>query len=207
MSIRFDKAKAEAKAKIAGLGASRDKFEVFVAKTLLDEYARDFITLLRSNIKSRQIVNSGQLESNIKLKVDNGGKHLTITMLDYFDYPNAGVRGRDDESNAPDSPYKYRKYGMSKKGRDSIKQMILSGKAKIRDTSKTKTAIGLEKKRKSIVDMQTDRLVYLIKKYGIKRTSYFDDAFNTVFFAFQEDMTKALGEDVIIDIKTISKKK
>ena len=54
--------------------------------------------------------------------------------------------------------------------------------------------------------MQTDQLIYLIKKYGIKRTRYFDDAFDTVFGTFAEDMAKAYGQDVAFSIKLATKK-
>lgn len=207
MSIRFDKAKAEAKAKIAGLGESRDRFEIFVAKTLLEKYADDFITTLNKYINDRDVVNSGKLASNIGKDIDNNGKRITVTMLDYYDYPNKGVRGVNSNKNAANSPYKFKNYGMNAQGRASIKEMISEGKAKVRDVSKTKRPIGSEKKNKSLIDMQTDTLIYLIKKYGIKKTSYFDDAFKAVFSTLKEDVALALGEDVIIDIKTISKKK
>jgi hypothetical protein len=207
MSSRLEKAKQEAKAKISGTGESKDKFQTFVATTLLEEYAKDFITMLRENIKSKGVVNSGDLESNIRYEIDENGSKMTISMLDYFDFPNIGVRGVKDSKNAPDSPYQFKNYGMNDEGRARIREMITSGKAKVRDTSKTRRPIGLEKKRKSLVDMQTDTLIYMIKKYGIKRTSYFDDAFNTVFFAFKDEMAQAYGEDFLISIELMTKKK
>lgn len=208
MSTRLERAKQEASAKISGLGESTSKFEIFIAKSLLETYAKDFITLLQKNIKDRQVVASGQLESNINYEIEQGGNRMTITMLDYFDYPNEGVRGVRSSKNAPNSPYKYKSlYTMSPEGRASIKQLISEGKAKVSDTYKTSRPKGLEGKRKSLIDMQTDQLIYLIKKHGIKRTRYFDDAFDTVFGTFAEDMAEALGRDVAINIKLISKPK
>lgn len=208
MSIRLERAKQEASAKISGLGESTSKFEIFIANTLLEKYAQDFILILRKNIEDRQVVASGQLESNINYEIEQGGNRMTITMLDYFDYPNEGVRGVKSSKNAPNSPYKYKSlYTMSPEGRASIKQLISEGKVKVSDTYKTSRPIGLEKKRKSLIDMQTDQLIYLIKKHGIKRTRYFDDAFDTVFGTFAEDMAEALGRDVAINIKLISKPK
>lgn len=211
MSLRLDKAKSEAKAKISGLGESTSKFETFIADTLLEKYALDFISLLQKNIKDRQVVSSGDLESNINYDIDESRKNMTITMLDYFDYPNEGVRGIDYSKNAPDSPYSFKRNkgyrAMPKEGRAKIKELITSGKAKISDTYKTSQPKGLEQKRKSLVDLQTDQLIYLIRKYGIKRTRYFDDAFDTVFGTFAEDMAKAYGEDIAINIKLINKSK
>jgi len=207
MSSRLEKARQEAESKIAGLGEGTNQFQKFVSKTLLGEYARDFISLLQSNIKSRGVVGSGQLEKNIEFELDDQGKKLTITMLDYFDYPNEGVKGVKFSKNAQGSPYQFKNYGMNAEGRASIKEYIQSGRAKISDTYKAKRPKGLEGKRKSLLDTQTDQLIYLIKKHGIKRTDYFNDAFNVVFSAFAEEMAKAYGQDVALNIKLISKNK
>lgn len=207
MSSRFDRALQEVKAKQAGTGESTTAFETFVADTVLKQYAEDFVTALRKNIKDRQVVASGQLESNIEIIPDETGKNIKITMLDYFDYPNEGVKGVKSSKNAQNSPYQFKSlYTMSPEGRAKIKDYIQSGRAKISDTSKTKVKVGLETKKKSLIDMQTDQLIYLIKKYGIKRTRYFDDAFDTVFGTFAEDMAKAYGQDVAFSIKLATKK-
>lgn len=209
MSSRLEKALQEARGKIAGLGESTTKFETFVADTLLKTYAEDFVKLLQKNIKDRKVVASGQLETKIGIIPDETGKKITITMLDYFDYPNEGVRGIDFDRNAPGSPYSFKKskgyYAMSPEGRASIKKLISEGKMKVSDTSKTKRPVGLEGKRKSLIDMQTDQLIYLIRKHGIKRTDYFNDAFDTIFGTFSEEMAQAYGKDIAINIKLINK--
>lgn len=208
MSSRFDKALQEVKAKQAGTGESTSAFQTFVADAVLKQYAEDFVTILRKNIKDRKVVASGQLESNIEIISDEVSNKITITMLDYFDYPNEGVKGVKSSKNAPNSPYQFKSlYTMSPEGRAKIKDYITSGRAKIRDTSKTKVKVGLETKKKSLIDMQTDQLIYLIKKHGIKRTRYFDDAFDTVFGTFAEDMAKAYGQDIAFNIQIATKKR
>ena len=208
MSTRYDKALQEAKSKMSGLGESATAFETFVADTVLKQYAKDFVELVRKNIEDRKVVASGDLESKIEIIPDETGKNIKITMLDYFDYPNEGVRGVKSSNNAPNSPYQFKSlYTMSPEGRAKIKDYIQSGRAKISDTSKTKIKVGLETKKKSLIDMQTDNLIYLIKKWGIKRTRYFDDAFDTVFGTFAEDMAKAYGQDIAFNITIGTKKK
>ena len=206
MSSRFDKALQEVKAKQAGTGESTSAFQTFVADAVLLKYAEDFVLLLQKNIKDRKVVASGQLDSNIDIITDENNNSIKITMLDYFDYPNEGVKGVKFSKNAPNSPYQFKNYGMNSEGRAKIKDYIQSGKAKLTDTSKTKVKVGLEGKRKSLIDMQTDQLIYLIKKHGIKRTRYFDDAFDTVFGTFAEDMAKAYGQDVAFNIQLATKK-
>ena len=61
--------------------------------------------------------------------------------------------------------------------------------------------IGREKKQLSLIDLQTNTLIFLIKKYGIKRTNYFNIAVAATFT--QEEMKQiagAFGDDVVFSI-------
>jgi len=138
--------------------------------------------------------------------VSDDGNKLTIRMLDYFDYPNEGVRGVRGSKNGVGSPYKFKNYGMNAEGRASIKRYILDGKAKV---SNVKEPVGLERKnkKKSLIDRQVDNLIYMIKRYGIKRTEYFNDAFEEAFKDIDVVMGEALGIDIAMNIQTISSKK
>lgn len=188
------------------IGSSRDQFESFVASNVLEQYGAEFKAELERIMKQRQIFASGQLADSINPIVDNDGKRLTITMLDYYDFVNEGVRGWGSSKNATNSPYTYRrKAKQSSNGefQKSIKEYILSGKAKVTNKQvRGKTTIGLERKgvkmseKKSLIDQQVDTLIYNIKKYGIKKTDYFTDAFEKVFANWEQDMADAFGEDV-----------
>jgi hypothetical protein len=205
-----EKLKVEA---LKGLeGTNKDEFIPFVAQSILDQYGQDFKILLEAYIKSRQISASGKLADNITSEVDNDKNKLTIKMLDYFDFPNEGVRGWGSSKNAQASPYTYRrKAKKSSNGQfqASIKEYILSGKAKVRNIQ---SPVGLERKvdrgkKKSLIDKQVDNLIYMIKRYGIKRTEYFNDAFEEAFKDIDVVMGEALGIDIAMNIQTISSKK
>jgi len=205
-----EKLKVEA---LKGLeGTNRDEFIPFVAQSILDQYGQDFKILLEAYIKARQISASGKLADNITSEVDNDKNKLTIKMLDYFDFPNEGVRGWGSSKNAQASPYTYRrKAKKSSNGQfqASIKEYILSGKAKVRNIQ---SPVGLERKvnrgkKKSLIDKQVDTLIYMIKRYGIKRTEYFNDAFEEAFKDIDVVMGEALGIDIAMNIQTISSKK
>ena len=205
MPISFSKAQSRALGKI---GSSRDEFQSFVASNILEQYGVEFKKVLEDLMKQRQISASGELADSINPLVDNEGKRLTITMLDYYDFVNEGVKGVKSSKNASTSPYKFKNYGMSAEGRTSIKNYILSGKAKVRSTGGDKArGIGLERKgvqfsqKKSLIDRQVDTLIYNIKKYGIKKTDYFTDAFEKVFANWEKDMGEALGEDVALSLQ------
>jgi hypothetical protein len=204
MPKSFAKAQADALNKLGG--QDRDEFVPFVAQSILDQYGQDFKILLEAYIKARQISASGKLADNITSEVDNDKNKLTIKMLDYFDFPNEGVRGVKGSKNGVGSPYKFKNYGMNAEGRASIKRYILDGKAKV---SNVKTPVGLERKnkKKSLIDRQVDNLIYMIKRYGIKRTEYFNDAFEEAFKDIDVVMGEALGIDIAMNIQTISSKK
>jgi len=199
---------------IGKIGSSKDQFEFFVASNVLEQYGVEFKKVLEDLMKQRQISASGELADSINPIVDSEGKKLTITMLDYYDFVNEGVKGVKSSKNASTSPYSFKNYGMSADGRASIKKYISSGKAKVSATEGDKArGIGLERKgvkfakKKSLIDRQVDTLIYNIKKYGIKKTDYFTDAFEKVFANWEQDMAEAMGEDVALSLQLKSSKK
>jgi hypothetical protein len=191
-----------------------DKFEIFVASNLLEQYGVEFAKVLAENIRKRGITASGALADNIFPSVSADGATLTVKVLDYYDFINEGVRGVKSSKNASGSPYKFKNFGMNAEGRKSIRQYIQSGKAKVSSTMSDKArGIGLEskgvkfKEKKSLIDRQVDNLIYMIKRYGIKKTNYFTDTVKTVFSDFEKQMGEALGYDVKINLETLNKKK
>jgi hypothetical protein len=207
MPKSFAKAQADALNSLGG--KDRDEFIPFVAQNILEQYGQDFKILLEAYIKSRKVSSTGALADNIYPSVSEDGNKLIVTMLDYFDFPNEGVRGVKGTKNGVGSPYKFKNYGMNAEGRASIKRYILDGKAKVRNI---KAPVGLERKvdrgkKKSLIDKQVDNLIYMIKRYGIKRTEYFNDAFEEAFKDIDVVMGEALGIDIAMNIQTISSKK
>lgn len=178
-------------------GQDAVQFINFEAGTnVFHKYAEAFVRELENNIKKYRVTASGELINSIKYEVSADGKVMKVWMNDYYDYPNKGVKGVTSSRNAPASPYQYKNYGMSAAGRKSIRDYIASGRAKIRTVLKDKAlGIGGESKGVSLIDTQTESLIYLIKKYGIKTTNYFDEAVNTVFKNFADDMAAALAGD------------
>lgn len=208
MPISFTAAQERALNSLGGV--ERGGFETFVASNILEQYGAEFKALVEQYLKSRGVVSSGKLADTITSQVSTDGKKLTIKMLDYYDFPNEGVKGVRSSKNAAGSPYQFKNYGMSAEGRKSIKKYIQSGKALVSNVTYKKQ--GLERKfykgkKKSLIDKQVDNLIYMIKRYGIKRTDYFNDAFETVFADFDEVIGQALGEDIKLSISLINSKK
>jgi len=181
---------------------------VEVVNSILEQYGLIAISNIQRNIKDRQVVNSGQMSSTMyqKLDVENGMQSLKIYIKDYYRFVDKGVKGVEFDKNAPKSPYQYRSlYTMSKEGRSSIQSLITSGKAKVRvisqASSKTeKRGLQFKGTKKSLLDKQTDQLIYNIKKHGIKTTNFFKDGFEQTFKDLQKDLGEALKRDISINL-------
>lgn len=189
-----------------GIGEGKDTL-TFV-EGVFEQFGKEFLLNLGRFANKRKVVASGTLLSQSRFEID--GNVMRIIVPDYYDYPNEGVRGVASSKNAPNSPYKYKNYGMSNEGRAKIKQYILSGHAKIDTVRKTKDkalGLGLERERLSVADMQTNQLVYLIKRFGIKKTNYFTDALNATFGKeFELKMTEAYGKEIVFTLEKLNRK-
>jgi hypothetical protein len=207
---------AQKKALSEGFDFGGDDLSQFgVIGNVLEQYGALFLENIDKYAKQEEVTASGALLKNMTAEISDTGnlKTFTLKLLDYFDYPNEGVKGVDSSKNAPDSPYQYKTYGMPPEALGSLKKYILSGKAKIASVKKDKAlGIGSEKKglkqanKKTLIERQVATMAYMIKKYGIKATHYFDLAFEETFSDFDDVMTEALGEDVQITIDLMNKK-
>jgi hypothetical protein len=216
MSININKAQAEALDDLGSYGEDRDSDVVHLTVTekLLAQYGAAFKLELAESMRIKQVVASGKLADSITPEITSGDGYtlLQIRVLDYYDFVNKGVKGVKSSANAPNSPYQYKNYGMSKEGRQSLHDYVTSGRAKISSVSKDKArGIGLERKginlsTKDLVDEQVATLGYLIKAYGIKATNYFTDAFDKVFKDFDVVMADAVGRDIVLTLSQLGKK-
>ncbi len=214
MSININKAQADFLRSGGDFGGS-DIAEFGVVATLLEQYGAELLENISYFGNNKGVVGSGDLLRDMipETSVENGVDVFRLRMLDYYDYPNEGVKGVASSSNAPGSPYQYRNYGMSSEGRASLKRYILSGKAKIQSVKNDKALgkggekIGVAFNNKTLIDKQVDTLAYLIKRFGIKKTNYFTDAFNKTFKTFEVDMVEAAGRDIVITFNRLNKRK
>jgi hypothetical protein len=214
MSININRAQADFLSSGGDLGGD-DIVEFGVVASLLEQYGAELLTNISYFANNKGVVGSGDLLDSMvpELTEENGIDIFRLRMLDYYDYPNEGVKGVNSSSNAPGSPYQYRNYGMSSEGRASLKKYILSGKAKITSVRNDKALgkggekIGVAFSNKTLIDQQVDTLTYLIKRFGIKKTNYFTDAFNKTFKTFEVDMVEAAGRDIVITFNRLNKRK
>jgi hypothetical protein len=153
-------------------------------------------------LNDRGISSSGNLIDSIgQPKIVRNGAEVTmnIDMADYYDYTNKGVRGIKSSKNAPGSPYSFKKLTISPEGRMSITKWAQTAKAKTR-TFGSKTYKAQEKKQIKIED-RVNTIIENIKKYGIKKRSWFDDAVKEVFGDFEIVMAEQIGKQISVTIK------
>ena len=182
--------------------------ELTVTGRILAEYGAEFALLLEQLIKDRKITASGNLGTIAAPSVVEEPGKATIRLLlpDYYDFVNKGVRGVKSSRNAPNSPYKFKNYGVPDSMRQNLTQYVQSGRAKI-STVRNDRALGTGLERKGVkassrptIAQQVNTLGYLIKAYGIKERGYFDDAFDKVFANFEIVMQEAVGTDIILTL-------
>jgi hypothetical protein len=182
--------------------------ELTVTERILTEYGAEFKLLLEQLIKSKQITASGNLAdiSNPEVVTATGATTLTLRMVDYYDFVNKGVRGVKSSRNAPNSPYKFKNYGVPDSMRQNLTKYVQSGRAKISNVRNDRAlGTGLERKgvrasSRPTIAQQVNTLGYLIKAYGIKERGYFDEAFDKVFGNFEIVMQEAVGTDIILTL-------
>lgn len=158
-------------------------------------------------INQKGIVASGDIERDLTFYLEEGTDTATLYIKypEYAKFVDRGVKGVRSSKNAPDSPYKFKNYGMSAEGRASLKKWLTSGKAKVssRDVQKY-GAVRTEKKFKKIseADSKLNTLIYNIKKYGIKKRNFITPVVEKSFQGFEQELAEAIGKKVSIVILT-----
>lgn len=212
MSISISKAQKAALDSGFDFGGE-NLMEFNAVNSILEQYGAELLKNINKFGNNKGVVGSGELLSNLipEIVEQDGVITFTLRMLDYYDYPNQGVKGVDSSKNAPISDYQYKNYGMSESGRASLKKYIQSGKAKITSVMNDKALgkggekIGVSfSKKKELIDRQVETLAYLIKRFGIKTTNYFTDAFNKTFENFEISVAEAVGTDILITFERIN---
>lgn len=211
MSIGKSQIDAIAKNKLSGdieFGDSKVINLSDVTLSFFERYSAIYVKAIEDSINKNQVVGSGKMLKGVDPEVSKDGNTLRIYMANYYDFVNKGVKGVKGSKNAPNSPYQYKNYKMSDEGRKSIKEYINKGKAKIKVATKKNTvnAVGLEKKKVSLIDLKTETLIYLIKKWGIKTTNFFDEATEQVQKAMIEDLGEVMAQTIVIQIGNPKKK-
>ena len=170
-----------------------------VVQDALVTSANYFLDVLVKKVEKYKLVNTGDLTTKAKIE-EIGKNQVDVKLPYYYDFINKGVRGAKSKQPAS-SPYSFKdSFSMSPEGRKNIKSLIDNGKAKLRVVKPGKE-VGLEKKRRSVADIQLDTLIFRIKSYGIKRRPYFDEALKESKQKIIDIVGEAYGKEITLSIK------
>lgn len=182
------------------------------------EYSDKFIALAIQRIRQRKKVDLGNLEDIIRTAVVQQGTKYSLTIgykksnpaSKYYDFQNKGVKGIRSKQPSS-SPYSYRTLSVSAKMVNALMQWYLRHKNYIKREDQKVGLTKVQKKKKSIGELanSTQNLRRLatntakqIKKRGQKRIGFFDDNLDKAFGKdFQEKLAKALGQDIVLNIR------
>jgi len=176
---------------------------------ILLEYANKFKTNLVASIRKYQVTASGEMQSDDNLYFDlveesDGSKTLNIFVVEYAKYVDKGVKGWGSSKNAPLSPYSYSnpaKTSSNGEFRKSIKRYIESGKAKVRVSDVRKYgAVGGEQKKLSLIDLKVNKLMYLIRRFGIKTTNFLQQPLEQSFVGLEKKIADEYAVNISVKL-------
>ena len=102
--------------------------------------------------------------------------------------------------NAPASPYSYRnpaKTSSNGEFRKRIKRYIEEGKGKVIVSDVKKYgAVGSEQKKLSLIDLKVNKLMYLIRRFGIKTTNFLQQPIDQSFVGLE----KRIADEYAVNI-------
>lgn len=179
-----------------------------IFEAMLALYAEEFTNRAIDNLNASNSVASGKLSDSIRFETKRMGRgyNLSIYVLDYYKFVDQGVQGVKNKSVK--SPYKFNYINPSKTHVAAISKWISENRGKIRVSDMKYGKTRQEKKAIDPVRKQ-NTLAYLIarssKIKGIKGTGFWTKAFDETFKDFAVQMSKALGEDIKIDLRNAVK--
>ena len=166
--------------------------------------AKKFVDVWKKVVKEKKIVASGNIESNLVIlppENENGVTTLEIELPYYAKFQDRGVKGLKKDP-APNSPYFFKTWGMSKEGQDSVREWLETAKGKVSSSDAQKSQFGSETKFKKIADRDSTlrQAIAGIKAGGIKTRNFIDPIVEEAFGEIGKDVAVVYGDKVLIQI-------
>jgi len=209
-------------------GISRGaELEFNAVEAVMTQAALEFIQLAKKRLTQRGKIDTGNLSDIVVSELTNKAGSYSITIgynkknpaSKYYDFNDKGVKGIGGFKGVlprgfkepTNSPYSFKNLKLSSGFIDSITRWYIRHKQYIRNDDQRKNLSGLQRKRKTLgtVVSETEKIRGLaiatarnIKRKGISRTGFFEDNIEEAFGKdFQVKLAKALGQDIVINIK------
>jgi hypothetical protein len=209
-------------------GISRGaELEFNAVEAVMTQAALEFIQLAKKRLTQRGKIDTGNLSDIVVSQLTNKAGSYSITIgydkknpaSKYYDFNDKGVKGIGGFKGVlpkgfkepTNSPYSFKNLRLSSSFIESITRWYVRHKQYIRNDDQKKNLSGLQRKRKTLgtVVSETEKIRGLaiatarnIKRKGISRTGFFVDNIEEAFGQeFQVKLAKALGQDVVLNIK------
>lgn len=171
-------------------------------------YAKEVIEAAQKNLDAEKKQSTGNLQSSFALRTVSEGKKIAIEILaaDYLKFVDQGVQGSDPaKSKNTTSPFRFKNKMPPPK---VIEKWILQNNVKARATDVSRYgARGGERRIGGNISNRT--LSFLIarsiKTRGLKKTGVWSKAWDATFKDFNEQIAKAVGNDIQITLQTMNK--
>lgn len=182
------------------------------------EAANQFMKLAIARINQRKKVDKGNLSDIEVSAIKQEGNKYSLTIgynksnpaSKYYDFQNKGVKGIKSRQPST-SPYSYRTLSVSANMVKALMEWYLRHKNYIRNDDQRKNLSGLQQKRKTLAQAVNPQAklkqiatntAKAIKKRGMPRIGFFEDNIDVAFGAeFQKKLARALGQDIILNIR------
>jgi len=201
---------------------------------LVFDFANGLLKDLQENLVNSDSMATGNLYQSISfepLHITKTGIMFELIMDSYYKYVDKGVKGRDDSSKAPNSPYQFKdkrppsgpiKEWLTTKGykpnfehtRDEegkiTKRSLVSGLqqkrlSELSAIKRKKSKLRTKLKKQTMDEIMTSFAIATalnIQKNGIKATNFYSDVVNEERFdKFRKKIAEAFKQDIIISIK------
>lgn len=190
------------------------EFELNNIESVLYDWAADLEQQAIDILNRKGRISTGELESSFKtiVKFDGSKYTLTISLADYWDYVNSGVKGVSNMNAPASSPYSFKNKYPSKKMVISILKWLRtnvnavrfeSAKIKGRTQSKRRRLSKIVKKAPSLKAVAYG-MATNIKKYGLKASGFIDTPLKRLRPELNKKLAIALREDFRLEIRKIN---
>ena len=198
--------------------ARQAPLELNSVEEVMLEAANIFMNLAIARINQKKKVDRGNLSDIEVSAIRQEGTKYSLTIgynknnpaSEYYDFQNKGVKGIKSKQPSS-SPYSYRTLSVSSKMVSALMQWYMRHKNYIRNEDQRKNLTPLQRKRKTLGNVvnQQAKLKQIatntakaIKKRGMPRIGFFDDNLDKAFGKdFQAKLAKALGQDIVLNIR------
>lgn len=187
-----------------GISKTDEGITISNIENVLIAWAGEFILQAQTNLDKADAVSNSDLSDSMDFVLTFAGTkyRLDIVMLDYYDFVNKGVKGILSAARAPKSPYQFRKLSVSPAFLEALTKWVRREGLKSRIIPEAAVTERVYKRKAKVLGVQDKerQLAYLIgriiKRNGLRRTGFLDDAYAKLYPQLSEDLSKALGEGV-----------